>query len=219
METGGGQDLTEVCRFIEGILHPRQCMRRPSLRFGRNVTVWRSRAELQGKRVFGAEAPCIPLNKRQKQVKNKYEENERGLREGFLRARLVLQSKLGGFMRSLVHGDGLLLTVIAVLLLGGLELILKRAHTVSSQHLQNHLCRDLSRASAQVILHTNLLGVGRVICNPHTLEPLKELVLTLVSNTRTATKLVMKLHAHSVQYAYKLASTRRALENTPFKSH
>eukprot|EP00967_Tisochrysis_lutea_P056350 scaffold71109_cov15-Tisochrysis_lutea.AAC.1 len=49
METGGGQDLTEVCRFIEGILHPRQCMRRPSLRFGRNVTVWRSRAELQVK--------------------------------------------------------------------------------------------------------------------------------------------------------------------------
>eukprot|EP00983_Pelagomonas_calceolata_P112095 1159849-Pelagomonas_calceolata.AAC.5 len=48
-----------------------------------------------------------------------------------------------------------------------------------------------------------------------TLEPLEELGL----DTHTATKLALKLHAHSVQYAYKLASTRRALEKTPFNSH
>eukprot|EP00983_Pelagomonas_calceolata_P020509 645929-Pelagomonas_calceolata.AAC.1 len=44
--------------------------------------------------------------------------------------------------------------------------------------------------------------------HPHTLEPLKELGL----NTLAATRLALKLHAHSVQYAYKLCSARRALE-------
>eukprot|EP00983_Pelagomonas_calceolata_P005470 178031-Pelagomonas_calceolata.AAC.7 len=34
-------------------------------------------------------------------------------------------------------------------------------------------------------------------------------------DTHKATKLALKLHAQSVQYAYKLASTRRALEETP----
>eukprot|EP00983_Pelagomonas_calceolata_P074367 1152529-Pelagomonas_calceolata.AAC.3 len=49
-----------------------------------------------------------------------------------------------------------------------------------------------------------LLGVGGVIYTPYTLKPLKELGL----DTHTATKLALKLHAHSVQYAYKLASVR-----------
>eukprot|EP00983_Pelagomonas_calceolata_P086528 1156779-Pelagomonas_calceolata.AAC.3 len=66
------------------------------------------------------------------------------------------------------------------------------------------------KASAQVTLHTILLGVGGVIHTPHTLEPLKKLGL----DTHTATRLALKLHAHSVQYAHKLASTRRALEKT-----
>ncbi|KAF5840495.1 Rec8 like protein-domain-containing protein, partial [Dunaliella salina] len=66
----------------------------------------------------------------------------------------------------------------------------------------------------QVTFHTILLGVGGVIYTPHTLEPLKELGL----DTFKATKLVRKLHAHSVMYAYKLASTRRALEKTFFNS-
>eukprot|EP00983_Pelagomonas_calceolata_P004352 141832-Pelagomonas_calceolata.AAC.1 len=66
--------------------------------------------------------------------------------------------------------------------------------------------------SAQFILHTILLGVGGVICTPHTLEPLKELGL----DTYKATKVARKLHAHSVHYAYKLASTRRALDKTSF---
>eukprot|EP00983_Pelagomonas_calceolata_P117013 1160375-Pelagomonas_calceolata.AAC.4 len=60
-----------------------------------------------------------------------------------------------------------------------------------------------------------MLGVGGVIYIPHTLEPLKELGL----DTHTATRLALKLHAHSVQYAYKLVSTRRALEKTSFTSH
>eukprot|EP00983_Pelagomonas_calceolata_P044983 1139512-Pelagomonas_calceolata.AAC.3 len=43
------------------------------------------------------------------------------------------------------------------------------------QHRGDHdLCRHLSRASAQVTLHTILLRVGGVMYTPHTLEPLKE---------------------------------------------
>eukprot|EP00983_Pelagomonas_calceolata_P091502 1157554-Pelagomonas_calceolata.AAC.1 len=60
-----------------------------------------------------------------------------------------------------------------------------------------------------------LLGVGGVIYTPHTMEPLKELGL----DTHTATKLVLKLHAHSVQYAYYLCSTRCTLEKTLLDSH
>eukprot|EP00983_Pelagomonas_calceolata_P034337 1075704-Pelagomonas_calceolata.AAC.1 len=63
-------------------------------------------------------------------------------------------------------------------------------------------------ASAQVALHTILLGVGGVIYTPHTLKPLIELGL----DTHTATRLALKLHAHYAHYAYKLSSTRRALE-------
>eukprot|EP00983_Pelagomonas_calceolata_P062107 1147141-Pelagomonas_calceolata.AAC.1 len=54
----------------------------------------------------------------------------------------------------------------------------------------------------------------RVVYTPHALEPFKELDL----ETYTAIKLALKLCAHSVQYAYKLASTRRALEKASFYS-
>eukprot|EP00983_Pelagomonas_calceolata_P100194 1158537-Pelagomonas_calceolata.AAC.16 len=77
------------------------------------------------------------------------------------------------------------------------------------------LCRHPSRALAQVTLHTNLLGVSLVTYTPHTLEPLKELGLDIDK----ATELALKLHAHSVQYTYALASTRHALEKTSLKSH
>eukprot|EP00983_Pelagomonas_calceolata_P038423 1136796-Pelagomonas_calceolata.AAC.2 len=54
------------------------------------------------------------------------------------------------------------------------NLALKNQPEASKQQHHN-LCRHLSRASAQVTLHTTLLGVGGVIYNHHTLEPLKEL--------------------------------------------
>eukprot|EP00983_Pelagomonas_calceolata_P004367 142244-Pelagomonas_calceolata.AAC.2 len=46
-----------------------------------------------------------------------------------------------------------------------------------------------------------LLGVGGVIFTSHTLEPLSKLGLDIPR----ATKLALKLHAHPVQYANKLA--------------
>eukprot|EP00983_Pelagomonas_calceolata_P084366 1156351-Pelagomonas_calceolata.AAC.2 len=76
-----------------------------------------------------------------------------------------------------------------------------------------HLAKIL--ASAHVTLHTILSGVDGVIYTPHTLGPLKGLGLDIYK----ATRLARKLHAYSVQYAYKLASTRRALEKTSFNSH
>eukprot|EP00983_Pelagomonas_calceolata_P057671 1145173-Pelagomonas_calceolata.AAC.4 len=84
----------------------------------------------------------------------------------------------------------------------------------ASKQQRRGICRDLSRASAQVTLHTFLLGVRGVIYTSHILEPLKELGL----DTHTATRLALKLHARSVQYAYKHSSTRRALEKTPLNS-
>eukprot|EP00983_Pelagomonas_calceolata_P030335 951702-Pelagomonas_calceolata.AAC.1 len=38
-------------------------------------------------------------------------------------------------------------------------------------------------------------------------------------DTYQATNLALELHAHSVQHAYKFASTRHALEKTPLNSH
>eukprot|EP00983_Pelagomonas_calceolata_P124082 1161071-Pelagomonas_calceolata.AAC.5 len=69
------------------------------------------------------------------------------------------------------------------------------------------------RSSSHPLYH--YVGVVGVIYTPHILEPLKEHGL----DTHTATRLALKLHAHSVQYAYKVSSTRRALEKTSFNSH
>eukprot|EP00983_Pelagomonas_calceolata_P016256 514495-Pelagomonas_calceolata.AAC.4 len=52
-------------------------------------------------------------------------------------------------------------------------------------------------------------------CEVHTLETLEELGL----DTHTVTKLALKLHAHSVQDACKLASIRRAPEEANLNSH
>eukprot|EP00983_Pelagomonas_calceolata_P083734 1156222-Pelagomonas_calceolata.AAC.4 len=82
----------------------------------------------------------------------------------------------------------------------------------ASKQQHDNLCCHLSRASAQVSLHIDLLGVGRII---YTLEPLKELGL----DSHSAMKLALKLHAHSVQYAYiYLLDTRHALKKTSFHS-
>jgi len=57
--------------------------------------------------------------------------------------------------------------------------------------------------------------MGGTIYSPYSLEPLKHAGL----DPQKATKLALKLHAHSVQYAYKLVSTRRALEKTFAAKH
>jgi len=57
--------------------------------------------------------------------------------------------------------------------------------------------------------------VGGTIYSPCSLEPLKRLGL----DPQKATKLAVKLHAHSVQYAYKLVSTRRAIKKTFATNH
>eukprot|EP00983_Pelagomonas_calceolata_P049307 1141461-Pelagomonas_calceolata.AAC.1 len=63
---------------------------------------------------------------------------------------------------------------------------------VASKQQHRDLYCDLSRASAQVTLHTILLGVGGVIYIPHTLEPFKELGL----DTHTATRSTQAGQAH-----------------------
>ncbi len=57
--------------------------------------------------------------------------------------------------------------------------------------------------------------MGGTIYSPCILEPLKRLGL----DPQKAIKLAVKLHAHSIQYAYKLVSTRRALEKTFATNH
>ena len=85
----------------------------------------------------------------------------------------------------------------------------------ASAQQDSDICKHLQGAT--VTLHTILLGVGDVIYVPHTLKPLKQLGI----NYQRAKKLAKKLHDHCAQYAYKLASTRRALErtNNNFNNH
>ncbi len=77
----------------------------------------------------------------------------------------------------------------------------------ASRNKHEVLCKRLK--AKQVILHTFLLGVGGSIFTSHTLDHLKELGL----DTQKTHKAALKLHAHSVLYAHKLSTTRRALEN------
>ena len=73
----------------------------------------------------------------------------------------------------------------------------------------------LSFASILVVgLHRSFLSPGPsnlILSIDHTRwEPLQKLGL----DPHKAVKLALKLHAHSVQHAYKLVSTRRALEKS-----
>ncbi len=85
-----------------------------------------------------------------------------------------------------------------------------RSQLEAAHHQHGVLCQHLRRAAANVNLHSILLGVGGTIYSPNSLEPL---------NPQKATKLAEKLHAHSVQYAYKLVSTRHALEKIYATNH
>jgi len=90
-----------------------------------------------------------------------------------------------------------------------------RSQLEATHHQHGVLCQHLRQAAANVSLHTIILGVGGTIYSPHSLEPLKHLGL----DPQKVTKLAVRLHAHSVQYAYWLVSTRCALENTFAASH
>eukprot|EP00983_Pelagomonas_calceolata_P074607 1152620-Pelagomonas_calceolata.AAC.7 len=67
-----------------------------------------------------------------------------------------------------------------------------------------------------ITLHSAPLGVGGTIYTAHTLDKLKQLGI----DPQRSTKLAQKLHAHSVQHAHKVTSTRRAIEvkNTRYNS-
>jgi len=74
---------------------------------------------------------------------------------------------------------------------------------------QQHSALKKQLQGGCVTLHTILLGVGGTIYVPHTLSHFTNLGL----DSQRAIKLAHKLHAHSVTYAHKLTSTRRAIEN------
>ncbi len=65
----------------------------------------------------------------------------------------------------------------------------------------------MSHAAAQYVHKSNY--------STYNLEPLKHLSL----DPQKVTKLALKLHVHSVQYAYKLTSPRRALEKNIAANH
>jgi len=82
-------------------------------------------------------------------------------------------------------------------------------HQLEASRKQHEvLCKPLK--AKKVILHTILIGVGGSIYTSHTLNHLKELGLDVQKAHKTA----LKLHAHSVLYAHKLSTTRRALEKS-----
>ncbi|KAF5838312.1 hypothetical protein DUNSADRAFT_3044 [Dunaliella salina] len=81
-------------------------------------------------------------------------------------------------------------------------------HQLNAAKQQHADLRKLLNAKA-VAIHPVLLGVGGTIYTEHTLKQFKQLGL----DHQLATKLAQQLHAHSVQYAHKLVTTRRAIEN------
>ena len=85
----------------------------------------------------------------------------------------------------------------------------------AAQQQHKNLCDNQLRGKT-IMLHTILLGVGGSIYIPHTLQHFTDLGLDL----QRSKKLAHSLHVHSVQYAYKLSSTRRAIENqTTSRNH
>eukprot|EP00983_Pelagomonas_calceolata_P124441 1161106-Pelagomonas_calceolata.AAC.12 len=77
----------------------------------------------------------------------------------------------------------------------------------AAQGQHANLC-NLTNAKA-VTLHVILLGVGGTCHSEHTLNQFEQLGL----DHQSANQLARKIHAHSVMYANKLVTTRRAFEN------
>eukprot|EP00983_Pelagomonas_calceolata_P123098 1160971-Pelagomonas_calceolata.AAC.1 len=77
----------------------------------------------------------------------------------------------------------------------------------AAQRQHADLCKLIN--ATVVTLHTILLGVGGTCYTEHTLNQFKQLGL----DHQRANKLACKLHAHSVFYANKLVTARRAIEN------
>eukprot|EP00983_Pelagomonas_calceolata_P085358 1156533-Pelagomonas_calceolata.AAC.3 len=78
----------------------------------------------------------------------------------------------------------------------------------ASQRQHADHCKLISAKA--VTLHTILLGVGGTCYTDHTLNQFKQRGL----DHQRANELAQKLHAHSVQYANKLVTTRHAMENS-----
>ena len=77
----------------------------------------------------------------------------------------------------------------------------------AAKQQHSELCEQFQ--GARITIHPILLGVGGAIYTAHTLELFRKLRI----DTQRSETLGKKLHAHSVQYAHKLTSTRRAIEN------
>ena len=89
-------------------------------------------------------------------------------------------------------------------------------HQLEAAQLQHKDLCDKQLKGKTIVLHTILLGVGGSIYIPHTLCHFTDLGL----DPQRSRKLAYSLHEHSVQYAYILSSTRRAIEmKTAYQNH
>eukprot|EP00983_Pelagomonas_calceolata_P125257 1161194-Pelagomonas_calceolata.AAC.3 len=77
----------------------------------------------------------------------------------------------------------------------------------ASQQHHSELSKQLQ--GAEINIHPILLGVGGTIYTAHTLDQFKKLGI----DSQRSETLARKLHAHSEQFAHRLTSTRRAIEN------
>jgi len=76
----------------------------------------------------------------------------------------------------------------------------------AAKQQHSELCEQLH--GSRITIHPILLGVGGAIYTAHTSDQFRKLGI----DSQRSETLGKKLHAHSVQYAHKLTSTRRAIE-------
>eukprot|EP00983_Pelagomonas_calceolata_P060260 1146293-Pelagomonas_calceolata.AAC.3 len=80
------------------------------------------------------------------------------------------------------------------------------AQLEATQLQHSEVCKQLQ--GAENTLHKITLGVGGNVYNAQTLDQFEKLGIDLQRSTRLA----QKPHAHAVQFAHKLTSTRHAIE-------